>query len=1474
MNQPRVRAMSRLALLLVVLGVIVALGAAAFYGHKLRKRALLASALDEGLAAYAAQDWSTASTKLNQYLSAVPNDPNLLTKFAEAQIALRPFSDGALARAIRSYRNVLRLEPNNRAVFQRLALLYLVSGNFDELAHIADLRLEVAPDDPAAIVARCRALVYREQLPAARTQLEALIAQLAAESPTPPELADAYLLLSEVVMRSGVPDATAQALQLMDTALTHDPTQPMLNGRRAALLVDQSSGKLPADSPTRAQVREALQSVEAHYTEAPASLLLAASLWMGIGDNDQARAAIAQAQQLPPEVVREYIVDANDWYAACFALRADLTQAAGTPAELVALANEGLQELDGKRQKLTILPIAVRLLLAGNEVTQARAVLDELLARVAAAGQSSAANPQLTLLEALVAHAEDKPYVVIDRLEPLLSGPDVSPQVTALLLEAYNATGQPGRAQRLLGNVAVAPENMPAALRLAAARQALREGAWQAAIDELAPLQDAQQQLPEVAVMSLTAELGRAFDSRATGADLTPVLEHARGVAAEFPKRADVRVLLATALELQGDVAAAEQELQDATQTTDDPLPAWVALARMYADHDRAADVVPTLRAACAALPTQAQPWLLLAEQLSATGHPDEAQQAVAAGLERVQDADQRRALEIRQGVQEVLYGDEATGLAELRRLADADPTDARLRAGLLEVPTILKDKEAADKLIAELRGIEGDTGVDWRLAQVRYWLSNDQWQSHAAEVAQYLKYCMDADPRLVAPVLMLGDFYVRQGDLARAEATYAAGLEATGSSLVADELLGVLQRQQRYAEAQALLDRLQKQLGRSAFGERRFWLAVETGNYDDAISELELRGAQDRQAPEDLVRLARLVYARDHDAAKALKHLDDAAARGAGPLDVARARVAILRAENRIPEAVAALDQLVTEQHTPDALLMRAGFYASVGDLEHAEQDYQKLAAESDSDMGAAVLGEFYAQQGKLDEALTQWEAGLKAHADSEMLRRGICKALLWRGRAEDGARVDQLLGELKQRVANPDVELLWLQAARLAQQYPNEITARLTPIFRAVLQAPPSTADAYAGLADLALRANQLEFARAIAARGLDVQPNTTTLQMRQAEAELGLGNSATATALAESVLRSDPKNVRALRIVLQSAANESRGTRLRDGVRRVETLLAESPENEQLQTLRADALVAMKAYDEAATKLEAYRAEDPSHDTLPVLLTLARIERLRGDLTAARTYVETAMAKSADAPEVTQERFRLLAAERRFDDLVALAQQEAAAASPDPETLMAAVGVLQNEPTMQKPALELVSRVVELEPGVAEPAVILGTLRYGAGDLNGAAAAFRQALQADPQQTDALNNLAWILGSQPNAAAAQMEEARRLAQQAVDLRPREAQYHDTLATVLSHIPERQAEAKDAYKQCAALTPAGTAFRARTLYHLAQITRTLGDAPEAADYAREAQQIHTQLTTAGAPGAFTPAELAELEQWRKTVN
>jgi Tfp pilus assembly protein PilF len=121
-------------------------------------------------------------------------------------------------------------------------------------------------------------------------------------------------------------------------------------------------------------------------------------------------------------------------------------------------------------------------------------------------------------------------------------------------------------------------------------------------------------------------------------------------------------------------------------------------------------------------------------------------------------------------------------------------------------------------------------------------------------------------------------------------------------------------------------------------------------------------------------------------------------------------------------------------------------------------------------------------------------------------------------------------------------------------------------------------------------------------------------------------------------------------------------------------------------------------------------------------------------------------------------------------------------------------------------------------------------LGQVEYMKGNQQAAIDHLRKVLESDPENTQALNNLAYLLSEFANRP----DEALKLAQRAVELSPQEAAYSDTLGWILYR--------KGVYKSAIQYLERADKADVVTKYHLAMAYAKAGQTPRGQAILKEA--------------------------------
>ena len=1467
--------------LIILILVAAATGVSLVVARQTRRSILTETSLTAGEDAWASKDWKAAVKNYRDYILRNPDDVAILRKYAQACLSIRPLDASAVAGAISAYRRIVELAPLDDVAYEKLAMLYGAVGNFEELASVARVRLEHDPNELKAPLWLADALSRLNKTAEARQTLQTFIDKLDALPDKHVEYVRACVQMSQLAASETSPERQATAggeesqqpptpLDWLNKAVEYAPDSVEALVCRAQFR-RQTAGATDTNETDRsvflALARQDLEAADSKGTDDPRIRFLLATEWMAHGELDRAAAELQAIDKLPQEKLEERFIDVNDWTVARFLLASELATRKGATAETSSLADEVLKSLTEKRHRVQVLPSVITLYVAAGRSLEARQSLDEYLSLLRAQGGSAESPRKLAGLQALVAGAENKPYAVIDALAPVAGNDLSSPGLWRLLAEAYDRTGQTGRAVKTLVQYRRLNPQDPQAMR-ELARQYSKLGDWKKAFDNariaesLNPADTTCKLLRIGASIYLAAEQGQGINT----AKLEELSAELAQLRQENPEQVEIRTLQAIIATYLGQLDKAERELKLAIEECKNPLRAQMQLVGHYGRTKRVTEAIDLCQAACKSHSEAAEPWLSLADLYAANEDYDSARNCLKLGLNTVTEGREKRSISIKLALLELTRGDRTTGINLLSELASQDKQEIQARLLLLGIREIRQDPAAAERLVRELRQAEGENGLWWRLHQSSLWLSSDDWSSKQQDITNLLRYCIDEDPVWSAPVLLLAAMYEKLGDFRRVEETCQRGLLANPSaSDVADRYLALLEKQGRLSDAEKVLK--QVEINPRVASAWQVRMALEAKDFSRAIDELKLRASNDDQDASSRIQLARLVYQETKDANQALGYLKQAEAIASGTRALVAVRASILKGEGKSAEALRVLDDYVETHNDFDAYWMRAVYLAENGQLDRAEEDYKKLTTfTQNGPVGFEVLGNFYAGTQGLDQGVAAIEKGLSAYPGDLRLTRRLMQMLFLRAQTQDRERALELLVALEKQLPQ-DTELITIRAAQILKDPTPQSLATIRGKLENAVKLEPTVVNANLALIAVTMRQGEYKAACDYAVQALGSNPNNPALLSARSRAELALGYTPMAVKLAHQALQQDPNNMEAIGVTVDGALSSGDHSLLVEARTLVDAALGRSPANEKLLISRSHILAALEVPKTAIPQLEAYCQTKEGSGSIVALVTLADLYRLAGDAEQARQWIEQAERLDSSSQAVVHARFLWLVSQKRLEELANISSAYLSAKEQDPATVLRAASTLLSLDSMdlKKEAVRLFEHAATLAPTSLDARLGLASSLYQTGDAEGAEKNYRQLLEQHPDDIRALNDLAWILQEHDQRYA----DALELANKGLRLAPGDLHLLDTRGTILSNMPDRLADARSDFEELVRLSSSDVRRQAKALLQLGRVCARLNDFVQAKQHLENAMDIDKKNHV------FTPNEQSEISElnsvWKK---
>jgi len=1107
--------------------------------------------------------------------------------------------------------------------------------------------------------------------------------------------------------------------------------------------------------------------------------------------------------------------------------------------ECAKVADDALAVLRGGYRS-AFLETAIDLYLVAGKADAAERVLGEYRQVVTGVPDGDLFSDNLlSLLAARVAYAQDRPYEVIDLLEPIVERDPENFAAWRLLGQSYVLTSQSRRAIRSLEEcVRLRPGDEAAKMQLV--KEYLKQQQWGKAMQYARAL--THEEL-EAELLRIEATLRSAMSEAATQNVLQHLEEDLVRLRDEHPKSSAVRMLLAALAEFGERYTEAEEELRRAMNECDDTLDPALQLAQLYRRRGRIEQAIEVCDEAARRHPTRAEPWIRSAEYLERAERFDEAHRKLDAAIQSVQGDQQEHEIEMASARLLLRVDAREEAIAKLTAIAQRQPRDVDARTALLELPEIYRDSARAQRLVDELKDIEGArSGLSWRLHQARVWMADERWKQHEHEIVDVLSHCLNADPDGERPALVLGRMYELLGDSARAEQVYQRLLDLNPRAIATvDRLLRLLEQQNRVAEAKKILDQLPPDL--PGLTDHRVGLATATGEFETAIRELEKRVEADPRDAESRVLLARLVYRERRDAAEAFRLLDQAVEIQPDLLAAPAVRAFVLLSEGDAAQANKVLDDEAARRNDFASYLLRAQFHVARGETTAAEADYRRLTELDDPAAGFELLGRFYFSQGRQQEAKQCWRQGLERDPNRRTTQRLLVRANLVSEDEPERRNGRELLDRiLAQDPA--DAEMLGVRARLLLNEGTADARREAKSVLERVASLDPRAVSAQLALVQLEFEDRDFEAAEKIVTRALGFNPQNVDLLMTQAELARAQMKLTRARELASAVLELDPDRAAAYALLTDVSYL---GGDHDSALRMIEEAIRRTPETPMFQLKRAAVLEALGRRSQAIDDLNQFLESDARHETEPVLLALADLTCYQGDYDTFETLMGRVEQRWPDSVAALQKRLRCLGLQKRYDEVASLVSRRQAEAPADGETVVLGAGILAGSgvDALQRQAMAFFDAVLKSNPHSVNALLAKAQLAYARGNLDSACDAYREVLRLSPDHHQAINDLAWITGIEQNQPAGAIE----LADRGVRLYGDDPHLLDTRGVILLKLG-RSAEAARDLELASELARARGVHRthAQALIHLADV-HTQEDLPAAArQRLQQAQEIDQQ--------------------------
>ncbi len=529
---------------------------------------------------------------------------------------------------------------------------------------------------------------------------------------------------------------------------------------------------------------------------------------------------------------------------------------------------------------------------------------------------------------------------------------------------------------------------------------------------------------------------------------------------------------------------------------------------------------------------------------------------------------------------------------------------------------------------------------------------------------------------------------------------------------------------------------------------------------------------------------------------------------------------------QGKAARATQFLQEAIKKQDRPEFRTALGLSMLGNGNTEGAITELETAWRKDPGQVSAGMsLAQLYAQQNRLPQALALVRDMVKRYPDNPTLHHQLGDMLLRSGKTAEARQAYE-----KALSLNPKLPASRLQLARMDIDA-NQVAAAEQRL-SALLRDTPKNSDAMAEMARVSERKGQSEEALRWLLRARDAS-DRRDMRWNLALMELNLRQGKPQQALEEGkiALGKQPNDLPTALLYAraQLALGDANGARATLGSA---TRVADF--NAPQQTDIARLQLAAGNTDGAAYSLSKALSGQPGF--IPAEALMVQVEQRQGSLDKAE----------ARARQIVQKQPSLALGHSLLGDL-ALARKNPAAAlaafrqahkvEPSTGTTLTLMNLLAGQ-NQANEALDVGRQRLRQAPGDVAVQLLVGDLHARAGRFGDAATAYKAALKTQPQNAQALNNLANAQLKLKDPAALQTAQA------AHKVAPQNPLVIDTLGWVLFQQGQTD-QALPLLRDARLRAPDNPEIR----YHLAKVLFATGRQAEARDEAREALKISSQF-------------------------
>jgi len=1327
-----------------------------------------------GNKAYQEQDWEEAAQQLGRYIAVKQDDVTTLVKYAEAQMHIRPRKRNNVQQAIVAYRSALRVDNTHMDSALKLTEIYLTLGMPGEAELIAQRYLEKS-QDPNLHRMLGIALAQQRKFNQAAEELKAICTEH-------PEQVLAYESLGWLIERhpDQFPD---QAANWYDQAVENNPSSSLAYIVRAGFhLRNNDQSKALTD----------INKAEQQDLSDPSVRLRLARELINLNLIDKSEQHLEAIYKVTP-------TDQNLWQ-----LWANLALRSKSKEKMLNIAEKGLKELFS--QPWDFMPMATELFIRSGHHEQAADCILKLR-------QKDMSSAIVANLEALMAADNGNFFEAIKYWKRSL---ELGNETTQIRLAFASALIQVGDKQSALQQIYALLAEQPDCFEghLVLARILAQSSDWVGVQEHAAKASELAPTNPEALILYLRARIELIGQNTSSeNAQLIQEIEKRLSALNEtIPGNFELSSLRLHLMMRKGNFIEGQELLNRLKKEhPSEALSIALAEAELLAAQNKTSQAVSKLKETIEKVPDALGPVRYLAILLYRQGDQAECETVIKDAMARMEQTVIQRELGLllAQFYNQWSKTDQAYTL--LVKLSENLPNDIPIKRQLLLCNQVINDPEKIQRLIDQIKSLEGDNGWQWRYEQAKFLFLGNDFKNNYPKIISLLKENILANPSGQTSRILLAMTYDKAGELQLAISTYSDALNRSPDELhIIIPMIAALYKAKEYDQAENLLNRAsQEKLQNAQLQKLRLQNFLRLGKLDsasDILQDILNRNPNNQNAHLSLA-LLKMQQSKFEETEKLLTQLKT---QEPNSLAVIATQIQLYLRQDKPEQALEICREIVANLNNAPAHILSARTYATLGQSDTALEELdQAISLEPDNVEVWIARSDFNRSIGQTNKAAEDIKhASSMAPDNIQIQKRAI--SLFLTSKQPDMIREGNTFLD-KALNSNPDdIELQLFKTNSLLLEGTAPAIENARQILQKITEKEPEVSQAWLMLGELMLKQGQPGKAVDVALRGLAYKNNDKTLMLLKARAE-AVRSPILAIPTLKELCELDPNDIDAVMLLV--------GTYLMIGepqkavnILRQQLLTSDPSISRRYRTVLAVALYKAGRKSESQEEFNALAESDPN-DPSPLLaqVQLLREEQLWSQLNLKVVDWYQKYPNDNHTPVVIAR------------DLAPIDSNEA-----------------------KQTAENILRLVLKNDSSSTEAMSVLAILLEMTGRSDESEELYQRLIELEPENSIAINNLAWILSEEKG----QYKQALELTEKGLKLAPNYIDLIETRGVVFYRMGEFTKSVQDLTK-CIELYPSSTPQYAAASFHLARALDKIGRKDEALKHLSQA--LDTEVGIAG---------------------